>query len=150
MQTTITKSSQAQTASAIRTELKNKFPNTKFRVRSESFSMGNSVDIEWTDGPTYDMIDEITRKYQYGHFDGMTDMYEHSNSREDIPQAKYVMPHREMSEETKQAIIKKHNSEWCEAGQIKELNAWNEDAQCWNQDLVYRKFRKLDLSGVKK
>ena len=34
--------------------------------------------------------EKIVSKYQYGHFDGMNDIYEYSNSREDIPQAKYI------------------------------------------------------------
>lgn len=138
-------SKQAQTAKAIRTELKDAFPGIKFRVKSESFSMGNSVDIYWTDGPTSEQVSAITGKFQYGHFDGMTDMYEFSNSREDIPQAKFVMTQRTMSEDTKQQIIKKHNEEFCEAGQIKDIGAYNEDAQCHNSDIVYRAFNELDL-----
>lgn len=96
-----TKSTAANTAVAIRQELKNKFPGIKFSVTSDNFSMGNSVDIRWTDGPTSDEVDSITSKYQYGHFDGMTDMYESSNRRSDIPQAKYVQTSRDMSEDVK-------------------------------------------------
>lgn len=94
----------AQAAAAIREELKTKFKGVKFSVTSDTFSMGNSVHISWTDGPTEDEVSAITSKYQYGHFNGMEDIYEYSNSREDIPQAKYVSEHRKQSEETRAAI----------------------------------------------
>jgi len=94
----------AQAAAAIREELKTKFKGVKFSVTSDNFSMGNSVHISWTDGPTEDEVSAITSKYQYGHFNGMEDIYEYSNSREDIPQAKFVSEHRKQSEETRAAI----------------------------------------------
>lgn len=97
-------SGSAQAAAAIREELKTKFKGVKFSVTSDNFSMGNSVDIRWTDGPTEDEVSAISGKYQYGHFNGMEDIYEYSNSREDIPQAKYVSEHRKQSEETRAAI----------------------------------------------
>ena len=90
-------------------------------------------------------VNEIIKKYQYGHFNGMEDIYEYSNSRDDIPQAKFVFVNRTMSELTKQNLINKHNNDFCEEGQIKDLNAWNEDAQCWNTDIIYRDFRNTDL-----
>lgn len=100
----------AQAAALIRKELKAAFPNEPFRVRSRNFSMGDAVDIyigayvgrgtfdqfnrEFTE-PTESMVKarEIVGKYQYGRFDGMTDSYEYTNSRKDIPQAKYVHVH---------------------------------------------------------
>lgn len=94
----------AQAAAAIREELKTNFKGVKFSVTSDNFANGNSVDISWTDGPTEDEVKEISSKYQYGHFNGMEDIYEYSNSREDIPQAKYVSENREQSEETRKAI----------------------------------------------
>lgn len=94
----------AKCAAAIREELKKNFPGVKFSVKSDNFSMGDSVDISWQDGPTEDMVTDFTAKYQYGHFDGMQDMYIDSNSREDIPQSKFVHTHRAQSEETKKAL----------------------------------------------
>ena len=63
--------------------------------------MGDSVSIRWEDGATGAEVRAISGKYQYGHFDGMTDMYEYSNRRDDIPQSKYVSDSRDMSEQTK-------------------------------------------------
>lgn len=99
-----TKSSQAMAADAIRTELKQAFPGVKFSVTSEGYSMGDSVNIKWEDGPTTDQVEAITGKYQYGHFDGMTDMYEYSNDRSDIPQSKYVFENRYQSDASKQVL----------------------------------------------
>lgn len=84
----------AAAAKAIRGELKEAFPETKFKVTSTSFSMGDAVDVRWTGGPSVEEVEQFTRKYQYGHFDGMTDIYDMSNSRDDLPQAKYVQTHR--------------------------------------------------------
>jgi len=81
-------------AKEIRQELKKTFPNTKFKVTSQTYSMGNSVDISWENAETSEEIDNITFKYQYGHFNGMEDMYEASNLRNDISQVKYVKCNR--------------------------------------------------------
>lgn len=94
-----TMSTAANCAKAIRTELKKEFPFIKFSVKSDNFSMGNSVNISWTNGPTTKQIDEITRKYQYGHFDGMNDMYVNSNYVDNLPQAKFVQTCRNKSED---------------------------------------------------
>jgi len=100
-----TKSSAANAASAIREELKKHFPNIKFSVKSSNFSMGDSVSISWTDGPTAEQVKKYSDKYQYGHFDGMTDMYESTNRRNDIPQTKYVSENRTISEESQKAVV---------------------------------------------
>jgi len=97
-------SSHAAAAAAIKAELSTLYPHIKFSVKSESFSMGDSVDIRWDDGPTTEEVEQISSKYQYGHFDGMTDMYESTNLRDDIPQSKYVHTSRNISEEL-QAIL---------------------------------------------
>ena len=87
-------SSHAGAAAAIKQELNAAFPNIKFSCKSDSFSMGDSVHISWTDGPTVRQVEEISQKYQYGHFNGMEDIYESTNRRDDIPQAKYVSESR--------------------------------------------------------
>ena len=51
---------------------------------------------------------EFTGQFEYGHFDGMTDMYEYSNSRDDIPQVKFIFVENSYSDETKQAAW-----DWC-------------------------------------
>lgn len=99
------KSSSANCATAIREELKKEFPTVKFSVKSSNFAGGDSVDITWENGPIVQDVESITRKYQYGRFDGMTDSYEYSNSREDLPQSKYVQTRREINEEVNNIVF---------------------------------------------
>jgi len=82
-------SSQAQVAKICRQYVKSL--GLAVKARSSSFSMGDSVDVTVTDATAdqRDMIEKELNQYQYGHFDGMTDMYECSNSRDDIPQTKF-------------------------------------------------------------
>lgn len=100
-----TKSSSANCAAAIREELKKEFPTVKFSVKSSNFAGGDSVRVLWENGPTTDEVEVFTRKYQYGRFDGMTDMYEYSNSREDLPQSKYVSTSRDIDEYIKTIVF---------------------------------------------
>lgn len=91
-------SSHALAAKCIRQELKQSYPGVKFSVRSESYSGGDSVDIKWFDGPTYESVNRIVGKYKYGQFDGMRDLYEVTNKRKDIPQVQYVFIERDLTE----------------------------------------------------
>lgn len=107
MVTEKTVSDHAAAAKMIRTELKAKYPETKFSVKAKSYAGGSSVDVCWTDGPKSAEVNDMIRKYQRGHFDGMTDMYEYSNSREDIPQVQFTFANREISDETREIIKEK-------------------------------------------
>lgn len=106
------KTESAKAANAIKAELKAAFPNVKFSVKSQNYSGGDSVDIYWTDGPTVEQVRAISGKYQYGKFDGMQDLYEYTNSRKDIPQAKYVSENRTISVEKEKQIAEKLNKMW--------------------------------------
>lgn len=93
-------------AKAIRQELKKLFPNTKFQVTCKNYSGGNSVDVDYTDGPALEKVEAIVNKYEYGSFDGMTDCYNYDNVIEGLPQTKYLFVHRTLSVETRTNIIK--------------------------------------------
>lgn len=96
-------STHAAAAKMIRAELKKH--GIKGRVKARSFSMGDAVDIYVKDElpATIKKIKQFSGQFQYGHFDGMQDMYEYSNSRDDIPQVKFVSIHCEHSNEIRQA-----------------------------------------------
>jgi hypothetical protein len=102
----------AQAAKLIRQTLKQYYPSTTFAVHSSNFANGNAVDINWIDGPTTREIDKLVSDFQQGHFDGMVDMYEYSNDRDDIPQAKYVQTQREMSEQVRGEIVDEVNKKY--------------------------------------
>lgn len=128
------KTAAAKTAKAIRKELKQAFPNTKFSVRSSNFANGNSVHIEWIDGPTVNSVNEITNKYQYGEYNGMIDMYEYNNTRDDVPQAKYVQTQRFASKEIYQYL-----TNWIKKTHLDE-NGFNDYDRT---RMVYQEFNRL-------
>lgn len=139
---TRTKTTHAAAAQAIRQDLKKAFPGVKFMVRSRSFSMGNSVDVEWTDGPTRSEVDRIIGRYQYGHFDGMQDLYEYSNRRDDLPQAKYVSGSRSMSEEVRAELLAYVADRFFEPPERDGVteNTRMPNGNWWVQEQVWREF----------
>ena len=62
------------------------------KASSKNFSGGNSVDIKVLKGSdkSFNELKEYSSQFKEGHFDGMNDIYEYSNSRDDIPQTKYL------------------------------------------------------------
>jgi hypothetical protein len=98
-------SDHARASANIKRELAEAFPGHKFRVRSDSFSGGDSVDIGWENGPTTKEVEAITNKYQSGSFDGMQDLYEYDHSAfaeavdKWLGSAKYVQEQRKYTAE---------------------------------------------------
>jgi hypothetical protein len=62
------------------------------RASSKNFSGGNSVDIKVLKGSdkSFNELKEYSSQFKEGKFDGMNDIYEYTNSRDDIPQTKYL------------------------------------------------------------
>jgi hypothetical protein len=132
----------AQAAKAIKQELKLNFPGCNFSVKSDNYSMGDSVRIHWTDGPTEKMVDAITCKYQYGSFNGMEDIYELTNRRNDIPQSKYVQTSRSRSDEIDLIIIESLKKEF-----DPEFSTDKHYGHCWGSQMIWQKFSEMDLSA---
>lgn len=88
-------------AKNLRKELNKAFPETKFSVTSEGYSMGCSIDVRWAGGPSSEEVSKIADKYQYGHFDGMEDLYHyHEEVWTDVfGGAKYVCCQRKLEGE---------------------------------------------------
>jgi len=130
-------------AKLIRKELKAAFPGVVFSITSRSFAGGNDVQIDWTDGPTFDTVMKIAGKYEYGHFNGMEDIYEYSNSRDDIPQVKFVMAQREFSEtareNAKNKIMKDRG-----LNDFEDKTVWDKIG-CWPDTAIYRELQKTVL-----
>lgn len=87
-------------AKNIRVELKAAFPGIKFSVTTSKFSMGNSLSVRWTDGPSEVQVEAITDKYRAGSFDGMTDCYNYDSSdwKNAFGDAKYLHVSRSHSD----------------------------------------------------
>lgn len=64
----------AETAKLIRKDLKANFPGVKFSVRSDTYSMGASIRVKYTDGPAEADVKAVTDKYVGAGFDGMIDL----------------------------------------------------------------------------
>jgi hypothetical protein len=72
----------AETAKIVRKALKENFPGQTFSVRSDTYSMGASIDVRWTDGPTTEEVDKVVGMYEGAGFDGMIDLkYYHTHYR---------------------------------------------------------------------
>lgn len=96
-------------AKNIRIELKRAYPAVKFSVRTSKYSMGNSIDISWTDGPNSEQVEQITNKYQGGSFDGMTDCYNYEDSAwtDAFGEGKYIFCRRDYSDKMVEGCIRR-------------------------------------------
>ncbi|MEC0259354.1 LPD29 domain-containing protein [Paenibacillus lautus] len=100
----------ADTAKKIRKILKEQFPGVKFSVRSDTYSMGSSVHVSWTDGPLKTDVEEEICWMQSASFDGMTDMettvgYLWEGER--IVGAKYISTSRQVTAERRAVILER-------------------------------------------
>jgi hypothetical protein len=99
-----TKSTHAAAAALIRAGLKRN--GLKARVTSQSYSGGNSIRVRIQQDvlpETRKQVEQFCGRFQAGHFDGMTDCYEFSNARSDVPQVRFVFVEVDYSAETKAA-----------------------------------------------
>ena len=102
-------------AKNIRIQLKAAFPGVKFSVKTSSYSGGNNIDIRWTDGATVQQVNEITREYALGSFDGMTDSYEYDQSNywtDAFGGTKYISNYRYMSDEFLASVLEELSAKW--------------------------------------
>lgn len=63
----------SETAKLVRAALKESFPSIKFSVKSSVYSGGASINISYTNGPTYDQVKAVVSMFEGSYFDGMTD-----------------------------------------------------------------------------
>src|ERR1035437_167680 len=63
----------AEGAALIRKALKKAFPKTQFSVRISRYSMGSSVDVRWTNGPSQRLVGAVLAPFETKHFDGIDD-----------------------------------------------------------------------------
>ncbi len=77
----------------------------KGRARSDSYAGGCSVHVTLVNpSPAVkSQVEKFGARYEQGSFNGMEDIYEMDNYREDVPQVKYLFVDSEFSPEIKQA-----------------------------------------------
>uniref|UniRef100_A0A6H1ZAH5 Large polyvalent protein associated domain-containing protein n=1 Tax=viral metagenome TaxID=1070528 RepID=A0A6H1ZAH5_9ZZZZ len=138
-------SSHALGSKNIKKELARAFPGVKFSVRSDCYTGGDSIDINWTDGPLTEQVKEITDKYQEGNFDGMNDIYEynHDNVFPDVfGGAKYVFENRRESRELmlRAAVDLGYQITLDDIATSKEIAKLDYE----DQQRIYRRAREID------
>jgi len=120
------KSTVALTAQAIRKDLKAAYPQTKFSVRSQNYTGGDSIDVEYTmtlNGPKESDVKALLSKYEDGHFDSMTDMYEYKTGRGELG-TKYLFIHCDIEQ-----LAKEHKSDFMAHWQL----ATDTDQECYTR-----------------
>lgn len=70
-----------KSSSLLKKYLSSKY-GVKFTVKTDKYSMGSSLNIDWVLGPSRKMIDAEVGRLQYGDFDGMVDMYNYRDDAE--------------------------------------------------------------------
>ncbi len=99
----------ADVAKIVRKVLKEAFPEVKFSVRSERYSMGSSIDVRWTDGPLAATVEAFVKRFQSTSFDGMTDSsicIRHTMAGAPIKFGTgYLFCHREVSDAKRDALV---------------------------------------------
>lgn len=62
-----------EVAKQIRKELTKVFPGEKYSVTSQSYSMGDCVNVRWTDGRRQEEVQKVLNKFKCKTFDGSID-----------------------------------------------------------------------------
>jgi len=137
------KSIPAQAAAEIRKELKKH--GIKARVRSESYSMGSSVNVDINNEPpgVAKRIEAFANQYQQGHFDGMQDLYEYSNSRDDLPQVKFVFVNNNFSDDMFEDAYQWLRDTMADYEDMPESYNDARDMQVWNNNVMQDVYRVL-------
>lgn len=55
----------AQDAKDVKAALRQKWPHVKWSVKSDTYSMGSSVTVSWTDGPTEKQVEAIASRAEH-------------------------------------------------------------------------------------
>lgn len=80
-----------KTTSIIKAEIKKRFPSVqKLSVKTDSFANGSIMYVRYHAPEAIEELEIFVKSFQYGHFNGMEDIYEYSN-KEDIILQGYIL-----------------------------------------------------------
>jgi hypothetical protein len=79
----------ADAAKMMRKDLKAKFPGQKFKVKTDKYAGGASINVTWVDGPTNAAVKGIVDHYAGGTFDGQIDLMEYHTSTQDGEEVRF-------------------------------------------------------------
>ena len=141
-------SSHALTSSNIKKHLKKQYPGHKFSVKSQSYSGGSSVNVSWTDGPSYTEVDEFVDRFQYN---GVMDNTDHvacrtvgNAFRSLFGSVGYASCNRTVNEE-RYTETATNDMGWCPEDLVKlreepqHLNAWRRELHTKVQETSFYK-----------
>jgi hypothetical protein len=140
------KTEAALVANLIKKELKAKWPNVKFSVRSSVFAGGDSVDVHYVmEDETYPIekdVQNVVGKYQAGHFNGMEDIYEYNEGMTG-PSVKYAFAQADTKK-----LAEKHLPDFLKHWGLstfedKEIMA---KLGCWKEQALSRYLHEVILS----
>lgn len=132
-----------ETAKIVRGILKKEFPETKFLVRSKSYTGGSSIDIDWEDGTSTKKVEALVGKYHGAEFDGMQDLKTYN----DRPYANdFIFCQRTYSKEALDKKAKQIAKDYgiLNGRDFSELRNERIGNQ-WLSDLLYMELREEDL-----
>jgi hypothetical protein len=125
-------------AALARRILKVSFPGVKFSVRHSVHAGGSSVDIRYTDGPAYNLVDSNMKQLTGVGFDSMTDCktfdsktFQFEGQTYEVSHS-WISVHRTISEEARNKFIDGLNL--AENHGMRDLDGY-----------VYREMRKMSL-----
>lgn len=137
-----------------RIELKAAFPGVKFSVRTSRFSGGDSMDVQWIDGPTSDQVSSIVDRYSAGHFNGSDDSYNYSDSAwtAAFGDAKYVHTRRDDSDRAIESAIRTVRAKYAGSFEAKGIAtpsvADYRSGKLWNVQLIDGSYHCDGLQSV--
>ena len=120
-----------EVAKAIRKELKEKFPATKFKVRTRRFSLGEAIDVNWENGVSSKKVNEVLSKFERIDTDPRTGEILGGGNR-------YIHGQRIVSEEIYKREAKAFKERFVEG----TFGEWNLDPNLRTQ--VFRKVYESD------
>jgi hypothetical protein len=110
--------SAADTAKLVRKALASNFPGQLFSVTSKTYSMGASIRVRWTDGPTSSEVDSVVKQFAGADFDPMQDLKEyHDSTHPETGErvhygADYVFTERSYTRELLEKACKEFEEKW--------------------------------------
>lgn len=138
------KTQSALCAKEIKKILTAKFPKIKFSVGSQNYAGGDSVNVSYNDGVPTQEVEKWIKGFQYGHFDGMTDMYEYSNHVEGRPQTKYLFVSRHINPEFKQKI-KEDIAKQFGIVNSEDEQEWYNKFRSWSDQVVWKELKEISF-----
>lgn len=118
-------SAHARASANLKMQLQMAFPSVTFSVTSDSYSMGDSVNVRWTDGPSEKQVSEIADHYQYSTYNYHADITEsrkHGQGfRSWMGSTRYVSCSRKVSEAVAETVKAAIIAKFGEDG----ANDWN-------------------------